>query len=406
MGSKRHLLLVEDQAIIALDEARRLERSGFAVTRASTGEEAVAVATEQRGLDLVLMDIDLGPGMDGTEAARRILSIRDIPIVFLTGHAEREMVDRVRGITRYGYVLKNSGDFVLMSSIEMAFELYDAHRRTRRHRQLLSRAEEIAHLGSWSIDLRSEATYWSDETFRICGYEPGAYRPTVERAVETVHPGDRERVARELERAMSKGERFDAIFRILRPNGEVRIVQGEAEPSVGPAGDLLEISGSLLDVTERRLAETKYRTFLNAIPIALSEEDFSEVKKAVDGLPPEAKADLRRYFESRPALLAAIAAKAKVIDVNEEAVALYRARSKEDLLGNITKVFGSDSYDGILRAIETIAAGALRFSMEKRHYALDGEPVDIRLDWTVLDEFREDYSRVLVAGTVLARRPS
>lgn len=401
MAPTRHLLLVEDQAIIALDEARRLERSGFAVTRAPTGEEAIAVVEEQRDLDLVLMDIDLGAGMDGTEAARRILSIRDIPIVFLTGHAEQEMVDRVRGITRYGYVLKNSGDFVLLSSIEMAFELYDAHRRNRRHRQLLSRAEEIAHLGSWRVDVHSGAAYWSDETFRICGFEPGAFPPTLERAIETVHPGDREQVARELERAMRDGERFDMVFRIVRSDGGVRIVQGEAELAPGREAQVIE--GSLLDVTERRLAETKYRTFLNAIPIALSEEDFSEVKKAIDALPAEARADLRGYLEARPAFLAEMATKAKVIDVNEEAVSLYRASSKEDLLGNITKVFGSDSYDGVLRAIETIAAGKRRFSMKKRHYTLDGEPVDIRLDWTVLDEFREDYSRVLVAGTVAAR---
>ena len=53
-----------------------------------------------------------------------------MPIVFLTSHAERETVERVRGITRYGYVVKDSGDFVLQSSIEMAFELFGAHRRT------------------------------------------------------------------------------------------------------------------------------------------------------------------------------------------------------------------------------------------------------------------------------------
>jgi PAS domain S-box-containing protein len=82
------------------------------------------------GADLVLMDIDIGKRIDGTETARRILKNKNIPVVFLTSHAEREMVERVRGITRYGYIIKNSGDFVLQSSIEMAFELFEAHEKT------------------------------------------------------------------------------------------------------------------------------------------------------------------------------------------------------------------------------------------------------------------------------------
>jgi DNA-binding NarL/FixJ family response regulator len=82
-------------------------------------------------IKLILMDIDLGRGMDGPEAARRILALRRLPIVFCTSHSEKEYVDRVKEITRYGYIIKNSGDFVLRSSIEMAFELFDAHDRVQ-----------------------------------------------------------------------------------------------------------------------------------------------------------------------------------------------------------------------------------------------------------------------------------
>jgi PAS domain S-box-containing protein len=77
------------------------------------------------------MDINLGKGIDGTEAARQILNRHNIPIVFLTSHSEKEYVDRVKEITRYGYVIKNSGDFVLQSSIEMAFELFESHQKTK-----------------------------------------------------------------------------------------------------------------------------------------------------------------------------------------------------------------------------------------------------------------------------------
>lgn len=126
------ILLVEDDTVIALAEKNTLEGFGYRVVLARSGESAIeATRRPDMSIDLILMDIDLGKGMDGTEAARAILSERNLPIVFLTAHAEREEVLKVRGLTRYGYVIKNSGDFVLQSSIEMAFELYRAHEGLR-----------------------------------------------------------------------------------------------------------------------------------------------------------------------------------------------------------------------------------------------------------------------------------
>lgn len=139
-----HILLVEDEAIIALDEKRTLEAFGYRVTTAKNGEAAIAAALSDGSIGLVLTDIDLGRGMDGTEAARRILAERRLPIVFLSSHSEREMVEKVRGITRYGYVIKNSGTFVLQSSIEMALELFGAHEQLERSRDAFKESEERA----------------------------------------------------------------------------------------------------------------------------------------------------------------------------------------------------------------------------------------------------------------------
>lgn len=133
------ILLVEDESIIALMETKTLERFGYRVVAEPSGEAAVKRACDTGGdIDLILMDIDLGAGIDGTEAARRVLSQRNLPIIFLTSHSEREQVEKVRGITRYGYVIKNSGDFVLQSSIEMAFELFRANERLNAEETRLS----------------------------------------------------------------------------------------------------------------------------------------------------------------------------------------------------------------------------------------------------------------------------
>jgi PAS domain S-box-containing protein len=121
------ILLVEDEAIIAIAEARTIKQFGYKVITVNSGEKAITLAMEEKTIDLILMDIDLGKGISGPEAAAQILKNRSIPIVFLTSHSEREMVEKVRGVTRYGYMIKDSGDFVLQSSIEMAFELFEAH---------------------------------------------------------------------------------------------------------------------------------------------------------------------------------------------------------------------------------------------------------------------------------------
>ncbi len=139
---KRTLLLVEDEALIAMHQKTVLEKHGFEVTTAMRPEQVVSKFSES-GADLILMDIDLGSReTDGTRLAERILEWRDVPIVFLTSHAEKEYVDRARSITRYGYVLKNSGEFVLTQAIEMAFELFGTHRELREEMRTRREAEE------------------------------------------------------------------------------------------------------------------------------------------------------------------------------------------------------------------------------------------------------------------------
>lgn len=129
--TKTTILLVEDEVIIAMHTSRILKRFGYNTVTANSGEKAVEMAVTDSNISLILMDINLSGDMDGTEAARQILAVRHLPIVFLTAHMEEDYVTRVREITRYGYVVKNSGDFVLKSSIEMAFELFMQHEKTR-----------------------------------------------------------------------------------------------------------------------------------------------------------------------------------------------------------------------------------------------------------------------------------
>ena len=136
------ILIVDDEQLIAQYTAVLLEDYGYKTKLSYTGEDAVQTVHKGEKIDLILMDIDLGPGLNGPDAAQIILKDFDIPIVFVTSHSEEKMVEKVRSITRYGYVIKNSGDFVLLSSIEMAFELFDARLALKKQLKAITESEE------------------------------------------------------------------------------------------------------------------------------------------------------------------------------------------------------------------------------------------------------------------------
>jgi len=137
---QKTILLVEDEALIAMAERRTLAAEGYTVITVSSGEDAIAEIDQTESIDLVVMDIDLGPGIDGTEAAERILTRHVVPVVFLSSHTDPEVVKKTEGITSYGYIVKNSGDTVLLASIRMAFRLHEAHARIKAQHDHLNAA--------------------------------------------------------------------------------------------------------------------------------------------------------------------------------------------------------------------------------------------------------------------------
>jgi len=162
------ILLVEDEALIAMAEKMMLEKNGYRVVTASTGEKAIAVAAENREINLILMDIDLGPGIDGTTAAERILTDRQLPIVFLSSHTEPAVVEKTEGITSYGYIVKNSGDTVLLASIRMAFRLYAAHRDIARQSMEMEATNE-------TLRVTNERLQWWDNIVQyVIEHDPSA----------------------------------------------------------------------------------------------------------------------------------------------------------------------------------------------------------------------------------------
>ncbi|WP_027389472.1 PAS domain S-box protein [Chrysiogenes arsenatis] len=136
------ILLVEDEALIALVQKRVLEKHGYTVLLATSGAKAIEMADSEPSINLILMDIDLGSGIDGTEAAAIILAKHDLPLVFLSSHTAQAIVEKTEKITSYGYIVKGSGDTVLLVSIKMALKLFNAKLESRLHEEKLQASEE------------------------------------------------------------------------------------------------------------------------------------------------------------------------------------------------------------------------------------------------------------------------
>lgn len=166
------ILLVEDEAIIAMAEKQTLTRYGYDVHHIRTGEQTVTAILEN-GLrvDLILMDIDLGAGIDGPTAASRILEHIDIPVVFLSSHSEPEIVTKTEAITSYGYIQKGVTPTALNASIKMALKLFQAkqeqsrvqeelRRSEQRYRALFENMNEEVHLWKVLRDSEGKITTW------------------------------------------------------------------------------------------------------------------------------------------------------------------------------------------------------------------------------------------------------
>ncbi|HUP21061.1 MAG TPA: PAS domain-containing protein, partial [Gemmatimonadota bacterium] len=87
----------------------------------------------------------------------------------------------------------------------------------------LEEAQRIAGIGSWEWDIPADRATWSDEFFRLYGYEPGSFEPNLEAYMATVHPEDRERVQAIVERAMADHQPFSYEVRVVRPDGSERV---------------------------------------------------------------------------------------------------------------------------------------------------------------------------------------
>jgi PAS domain S-box-containing protein len=139
-------------------------------------------------------------------------------------------------------------------------ERKQAEEALRRSEGYLAEAQRLSQTGSWTYNpAMQKALYWSDEMFRICGFDPQKAPPTSEAFLERVHPEDRQNVDRTMRNAAREKTEYRVEHRIIHPNGTIKHVQAIGHPALDRSGNVFEFVGSAMDITERKRAEEALR---------------------------------------------------------------------------------------------------------------------------------------------------
>ena len=140
-------------------------------------------------------------------------------------------------------------------------ELKRTEETLRKREAYLAESERLAHTGSWALDgTTREAQYYSEEMFRIFGFDLQQGLPKRDQWLQRMHPEDRDRVRREAsDRMFLQKVDTDIEYRIVLPDGTVKYIRGLAHPVLRPDGELVEVLGTVVDITERKEAEQALR---------------------------------------------------------------------------------------------------------------------------------------------------
>ncbi len=168
---------------------------------------------------------------------------------------------------RGGVILNDKGEILSITSV-----LRDISQRKAAEYALLERearlreAQELAHVGHWSLDLTANELVWSEEIYRIFGMDPEKFAASYEAFLDVIHPEDRDRVSNAYAESLENRTEYAITHRITLPSGEIRFVHEQCKSTYDSSGKPLFSMGTVQDITEQVQADTALR----------SEKDFTD----------------------------------------------------------------------------------------------------------------------------------
>jgi diguanylate cyclase (GGDEF)-like protein/PAS domain S-box-containing protein len=257
---KQLVLVVDDDRMTRLLTRETLEQGGFGVEEAGDGQAGLA-AFEQFRPDLVLLDVMM-PVLDGFEACaalRRLEGGNRVPVVMMTGLDDSESINRAYEVGATDFITKPVAWPMLVHRVRYLLRAHQAFLDLAQSEARLANAQRIAQLGHWEWIIATDHVQRSDEIYRIVGRAPEECPAARQAYMDIVHPEDRPLVEEALHAALHRGQSFNVDFRIVRPDGGVRIVHEQGEVQYDGAGTPIGMQGTTQDITERKRAEDRIR---------------------------------------------------------------------------------------------------------------------------------------------------
>ena len=191
-------------------------------------------------------------------------------------HAYRLLLPdgRLKYVHAIAHVLQDaSGNREFVGAVTDVTERKTAEEALRSSEAYLAEAQRLSQTGSWAWSPDQDIRYWSEECYRVLGFDPRDGVPRMEQLIQRIHPDDQSVFRESAKRAKHDKLREEIDYRIVHPGGAVRNIHSIGHPVFSPRGDLIEYIGTNIDVTERMAAEDKIR------------EQESELRQIVDLVP-------------------------------------------------------------------------------------------------------------------------
>jgi len=255
--NKNKILLVDSNVIHAAAESKKLLKNGYEVRFAYSGEEAIELVKNQNtGIDIILMDIDLGPGLNGFETSGKILEQKEIPIIFLTDSKDQDLVKKIKSVTRYGYVIKGSEEHVLTLAIEIAAELFHSNKKIESIETKFKNITKLMNEIFWLRDINSKSLiYVSPTCEKIWGRTCQSFYDNPDSFMDVIHHEDRDSVKKIYEDMEKRPLTLEYKYRIVRDDGKIRWIKARINPVFDKNGKLFRYAGISEDITSLKKAE-------------------------------------------------------------------------------------------------------------------------------------------------------
>ncbi len=257
-----------------LPKVRRIVGASTVIVEVTAGEGVAAAFLD--GLEVPAYGVqapDGGPGVVLAPASWRELGI---------DHVVAEKLPGQLGVLTFGWptaedahaAARQFGPAFDLISLTAARLVADSELDDLAAR--VDNAQHLAGMGDYDWHIASDTNRWSDELYRIYGYDPQSFNPSYERFLANIHPEDRERIQAIHQQAYATGEPYRMIERIVRPDGDVRYLSSNGEVIMDAAGVPVRMRGTCIDVTERVLADQdrervseRFRRLIEAAPEAI-----------------------------------------------------------------------------------------------------------------------------------------